>query len=260
MTNKYLAREDAPIAAETWNMLDRTMQEAARGVLAGRRLLEIEGPYGLGLKAIPLSDTEESSGMISCPSLPLYFLRVGFSLSRRDLAAFERDGIFLDLAPVARAAIECAKMEDGLVFNGAASAAGLLTATGHAAFSLSQWEQPGAAEDIIKAVTLLDEAGYHGPYALALSPARYNLLSRIYPGGHISELEHVKTITTAGVVKAPALEGGVLLAAGRQFASIVLGQDMSISFTGMTAERLDFTVSESLTPFIRQPRAVCVLD
>ncbi|MBI2857324.1 MAG: encapsulin, partial [Chloroflexi bacterium] len=54
-------------------------------------------------------------------------------------------------------------------------------------------------------------------------------------------------------------KGGVLIASGRQFATIVLGQDMSVGFIGPVGERLEFSVSESLTPFIRLPRAVCVL-
>jgi len=65
---------------------------------------------------------------------------------------------------------------------------------------------------------------------------------------------------TEGVFKAPILEsGGVLLASGHQFASIVLGQDMAIGFIGPAEEKLEFSVSESLAPLIRQPRAICVL-
>ena len=49
------------------------------------------------------------------------------------------------------------------------------------------------------------------------------------------------------------------LASGRQFATIVIGQDMTVGFTGPADENLEFTVSESLVPFIREPRALCVL-
>jgi uncharacterized linocin/CFP29 family protein len=63
MANKYLARDDAPFGSEIWEILDKTMVEAAKSQLTGRRLLHIEGPYGVGLKAIPLQDTEAC-----CPS------------------------------------------------------------------------------------------------------------------------------------------------------------------------------------------------
>jgi uncharacterized linocin/CFP29 family protein len=126
---------------------------------------------------------------------------------------------------------------------------------------LSSWDEVGAAaEDIIQALTLLDDAGFHGPYSLALAPSRYNLLFRRYPRGNFSEMEHVKTMVTEGVFKAPILDsGGVLLASGRQFASIVLGQDMTIGFIGPTGQEIEFSISESLAPLIRQPQAICIL-
>jgi uncharacterized linocin/CFP29 family protein len=94
-----------------------------------------------------------------------------------------------------------------------------------------------------------------------LAPARYNLLFRRYERGNFSEMEHVKTVATDGVYKAPNLgDGGVLLATGRQFASIVLGQDMTVGFVGPEGDRIAFTISESLVPRIRQPGGICVLE
>jgi len=67
-------------------------------------------------------------------------------------------------------------------------------------------------------------------------------------------------MVTGGVFKAPILEsGGVLLASGRQFASIVLGQDMTIGFIGPAGGEVEFSISESLALRIRQPQALCVL-
>jgi uncharacterized linocin/CFP29 family protein len=57
-------------------------------------------------------------------------------------------------------------------------------------------------------VTGLDDAGFHGPYCLALAPALFNLLYRRYPQGDGTELDQVKTIVTDGVFKAPALKNG----------------------------------------------------
>lgn len=261
MANKYLAREDAPFGAETWEVLDAAMMEAAESQLVGRRLLHIEGPFGLGLKVVPLQDAEVESGMIASPVIPLSLIQTTFTLGKRDLAAYERDGVSLDTTVMREAAIECARLEDTLVFKGAQGMPGLLTAEGSNALELSSWDEVGtAAEDFIKAVTTLDGAGFHGPYCLALAPSRYNLLFRRYPRGNFSEMEHVKTMVTEGVFKAPILEsGGVLLASGRQFASIVLGQDMTIGFVGPTGEEIEFSISESLALLIRQPQAICVL-
>jgi len=169
--------------------------------------------------------------------------------------------VVLNTEPVAQAAIECARLEDTLVFKGAQNTAGLLTIKDSNSVELRPWEEIGtAAEDIIKAVTTLDGAGFHGPYCLALTPSRYNLLYRRYPRGNVSELEQVQTMVTEGVFKAPILEsGGVLLASGRQFAAIVLGQDMAIGFIGPVEEKLEFSISESLALLVRAPGAICVL-
>jgi len=260
MANKYLAREDAPFGAETWKVLDAAMMEAAKSQLVGRRLLHIEGPFGLGLKIVPLQDVGIEPGLIVSEFLPVLLIQKTFALGVRDLASYERDGIALDTSAVMEAAIECARLEDGLIFNGK-GLPGLLTVEGSNELELSPWDEVGtAAEDIIKALTTLDQAGFHGPYSLALAPSRYNLLFRRYPRGNFSEMEHVKTMVTEGIFKAPILEsGGVLLASGRQFASIVLGQDMTIGFIGPTGEELEFSISESLAPLVRQPQAVCVL-
>ncbi|MBI2869421.1 MAG: encapsulin [Chloroflexi bacterium] len=64
-----------------------------------------------------------------------------------------------------------------------------------------------------------------------------------------------------GVFKAPVLaRGGLLMASGKAFASVVVGQDMSMGFVGPVGERLEFAISESLAPLIKEPRAVCVLS
>jgi uncharacterized linocin/CFP29 family protein len=260
MANKYLARDDAPFGAEVWEALDAAALGAARGQLAGRRLLHVEGPYGLGLKVVPLQDAEMEAGFVA-RALPLVLIRKGFSLGVRDLAAFEREKIALDLGPVAEAATAAARQEDALIFLGATGVPGLLSAEGVHELTLSPWEQAGAAaEDIVRAMTALDDAGFHGPYALGLAPALYNRLFRLYPHGNQSEMEHLKTMVADGVFKAPVLEsGGVLLATGRQYAVIVLGQDMAVGFVGPAEGRLEFSISESLVPLIRQPGAICML-
>lgn len=261
MVNKYLTREDAPITAATWDILDKTMIESAKSVLVGRRILAVEGPFGLGLKSVPLKDPEVEDGPVISSVLPLSLIVRDFTLSKRDLAAFEKDGVFLDTGEIARAAIEAANMEDDRIFQGIKEAAGLFSVKGSISVKLSAWETIGsAAGDIIQAVTRLDTQGFHGPYALALAPERYNLLLRIYPNGTTTELQHIQTMAAAGVFKAPSLEdGGVLLASGKQYASIVLGQDMTIGFVGPRSERLEFSITETVTPYIREPKAICVL-
>lgn len=261
MEKTYLGREDAPLSAETWNVLDSTMITAAKSQLSGRRLVGIDGPFGFGLKVVPLSDCEIADGISGSPVLPVHLISTTFFLNKRDLAAADRDHLFLDADPVASAAITCARQEDNIIFNGILDIPGLLGADGSASLTLGKWDKVGAAADqVISAVTKLDDAGFHGPYCMGLAPAQYNLLLRRYPQGDGTELDHVRSILGGEVIKAPALKkGGVLLASGKQYCSIVLGQDMSIGFNGPAGEALEFSVSESLALLIRAPEAICVL-
>src|SRR5690606_31590179 len=78
-------RDDAPIKAETWNLLDQTMVEAAKSILAGRRLLSIEGPYGLGLKGVPLEDCSVGECLLVSKFVPVHMISTTFPLGVRDL-------------------------------------------------------------------------------------------------------------------------------------------------------------------------------
>jgi uncharacterized linocin/CFP29 family protein len=260
MENDYLGRKEAPISAEVWKLLDTTMIEAAKSQLAGRRLISIEGPFGFGLKVIPLSDCEIAEGITSSPVIPVNLLTATFFLNKRDLAASGKDPV-LDLDPVASAAMACAAKEDGIIFSGIQETPGLLAAEGSSLLALTKWDKVGtAADQIIRAVTLIDDAGFHGPYCMGLAPAQYNLLLRRYPQGDGTELDHIRAILGGDVIKAPVLKkGGVLLASGRQYCSLVIGQDMSIGFNGPAGDALEFSVSESLALLIRAPEAICVL-
>lgn len=261
MANKYLARDDAPFESKIWDLLDEAMTEAAKSQLVGRRLLNVEGPFGLGLKAIPLQDVEDDSGFITSEVLPVVLIQKFFELNTRDLASYEREGVALDTCPISEAALDVAQREDQLIFSGGPQVPGLLSVEGSSEMNLLAWDKVGAAaNDVIQAITNLDDAGFHGPYALALAPERYNLLFRLYPQGKQSELDHLRMMITEGIFKTPALDsGGILLASTANCASIVLGQDMSLGYIGPAGDKQEFTISESLTLRIRQPSAICIL-
>ncbi len=261
MANDYLGRNEAPVGAETWNVLDSAMIDAAKSRISGRRLIAMDGPLGFGQKVIALADTRTDECTYAGNVIPLHVLTSGFQLGKRDVAAFEKDRIFLDTGPVACAAMECAGKEENLVYQGIHGMPGLMTVEGSGSHTLTKWEKVGAAADqIIDAVTKLDDAGFNGPYAMALAPAQYNLLLRRYPQGEGTELDHIKTIVTDGVVKAPALKkGGVLIASGRQYCSLSVGLDMTIGYNGPAGEYLDFTVTESIALLVRVPESICVL-
>ncbi len=268
MSNEYLHREDAPFGDDVWKAIDETVVGTAKSQLAGRRLLDVEGPFGLGLKVIPTADamvesTEDDVDLEAPCMTPVAVIRSSFVLPARDIAAYKQTGLPMDLSDAAAATIACARQEDQLIFNGSESlqVAGLLNAKGVQSVELADWSEVGAAADqVIEAVTKLDDAGFHGPYALALAPSLYNQLFRRYPQGNQTVMGHVKELITEGIVKAPVLaDGGVVVASGPYYASIVLGQDLLTGFIGPADGDYEFTLSETVALRLQAPEAVCVL-
>lgn len=266
MTTDYLGRDDAPFGEDVFARLDEIVVSVAKAQLSARRILEIEGPYGFALKSVPLNDEVVSDGdvkVLSSPTLPLPLIETGFRLSARDLATFEATGFSLDTESVARAAMAAAEAEDALVFEGEKKLgiSGLLTVEGALSVKLGNLDEIGtAANDIIAALTTLDRAGFHGPYLLALAPELYNLLYRLLPQNFQTEMQYIESIVGSKVVKAAGIKkGGVLLAEGRQYASMVIGQDMSAGFVGPSGPDYEFKIIESIAPRIRVPASICAL-
>jgi uncharacterized linocin/CFP29 family protein len=200
--------------------------------------------------------------MMSIP-WPVAYTAVEFELPLREIASFQEMGLPMTLRPAANAAIALARTEDDLIFNGSRETGvdGLLTVKGSQSVEGFDWNTIGdAANTIIAAITKLDGAGLHGPYTLALAPGLYNLLLRRYPQGEMTELQHLSVMVTSGIVKSPAIaSGGVLMAYGKEFASIVLGQDIMTGFIGPESTGFRFVISESVFLRIVFPEAICVL-
>ncbi|MDK2923783.1 MAG: hypothetical protein PWQ90_1224, partial [Pseudothermotoga sp.] len=233
MANRYLMQEDAPISAELWKLLNDVLVDLAKTNLTGRKLLNMIGPLGFGVKQVSLGDEEIDDGVFAPKSLPLYYVHRTFEIPTRDIAAFESEKVTLDLTSFRKAVLECLDFEEKLIFHGLAEQKGLLNLDEAAQVNMGEWSKIGeAAEDVIEAITKLDESGFHGPYLLALSPDRYNRLMRRYESGNQTELEHISMMVKK-IYKAPTLKNaGVLICDSPFYASLIVGQDLSIGFIG----------------------------
>lgn len=267
MNTDFLDRQSAPFGPDVWAKIDQAVIGAASAQLSARRLLDMEGPYGLGLKSIsgPDEDIETEAHATVCvsPTIPVPTIRYPFTLPMRDVADYERGGIIFNLRAIATAAIAMAHREDEMIFNGMPERGipGLLNATESAGVHLEQWTEPGMGfNNIMEAVNVLDSRGLHGPYALALAPSRYNALFRIYTNAGITEYEQVKSLIGGDIVKASALnDGGVLVATGRQFLSLVFGQDLVTAYAGITCGEYEFCLMESVVLKVSLPSAICTI-
>lgn len=263
----YLNRGQAPFSAEIWQEIDNAAVEAARQRLTGRRFLDIEGPFGAGLTTIEVGNDDfcrqpgpDEAGAILGRGISVPMLRRSFRLSIRRLAAHLENGQPLDFAPVEDAAEAVADREEEFVYRGQPDfgVPGLLTSEGRQHLAGGDWSAiDRALEDVLAAVTRLDEAGFRGPYALALSPPLYNGLFRLYPGTDTLQLEHLRRLCTKGIYKAP-IEGGVLV--DPNVGTLILGQDLRAGYMSHDGVYYQLFLSESIVLRIDEPAAICAIS
>jgi uncharacterized linocin/CFP29 family protein len=263
----HLNRAQAPFPAAVWDLIDAAAVDAAKALLTGRRLLEVEGPYGLGLTALEVgvddlcreSEEAEAEAIVS-RALAVPMLRKACRLSTRRLAAHLEKELPLNLTEVEDAAEAVARREEAFVYEGNSDAGlqGLLNARGHHEVNASSWSNLDQALDsVLAAITSLDEAGFHGPYGLAVPPDRYNSLFRHYEHTDLLQIEHLKSLCTVGVYKA-AVDRPVVV--DGHTGAIVLGQDLRVGYAGSDGIHHRLFVCESMVLRLDEPGAVCVIS
>lgn len=262
----HLNRAQAPFPAELWSKIDEEAIRAARDMLTARRFLDVDGPYGAGLTSIEMGNDEYcrqpapgEAGMVVGRAVSVPMLRRSFRLSIRRVAGHYHNGQPLDLNPAADAAEAVAAREEEVIYYGQKDFGlpGLLTAEGRNHLEGGDWSAVDQAlNDVVAAVNKLDESGFRGPYALALSPALYNGLFRLYPGTDLLQLEHLKRLCTQGIYKAP-IEAGVLV--DPRVGTLIQGQDLMAGYAGQDGIHYDMYLSESIVFRLDEAKAICTI-
>ncbi|GIX49429.1 MAG: putative 29 kDa antigen CFP29 [Candidatus Tectimicrobiota bacterium] len=238
----------------------------ARDLLTGRRFLDLDGPYGVGLTALEVGNDEycrqpgpQEAGAVMGRTISVPMLRKDFRLSIRRLAAHLEMGQPLLLTPVEEAAEAVARREEEFIYYGQPDFGlqGLLTAQGRLHHEGGDWSDlDRVLDDVLAAVNALDARGFRGPYALALAPSLYNGLFRRYAGTDMLQLEHLRRLCQRGVYKAP-IEGGVLV--DPRVGRLVVGQDLMVGYVGQDGIHYQLYVCESIVLMLETPQAICTI-
>jgi len=262
----YLNRAQAPFGDAIWELIDEAAVGAARSRLTARRFLDVDGPYGPGLTTIEVGSdgycrqpAPEEAGSVIGRAVSVPMLRKSFRLSVRRLAAYLDNGLPFDLAAVEEAAEAVAAREEETVYSGVPGFGlqGLLTAEGRSHVDGGDWgDLDQVLEDVVAAVTKLDDTGLRGPYALVLAPALYNGLFRRYPGSNLLQLEHLRRLFDRGVHKA-SIEGGVVV--DPRVGPLIVGQDLEAGYIGQDGIHYELYLSESIVLRLDDPKAICTI-
>jgi uncharacterized linocin/CFP29 family protein len=276
----YLQREQAPLGPGEWGAVDQTVVKTAQSVLVGRRFINLVGPFGPGIEVLPndvlsggsageidLLGNEEGEPLrqSSRRFLPLPLIYKDFWVHWRDLEASRQLGLPLDLGKAAAAAAAAAQSEDRLIFDGEVSLdlPGLRTSDARQTLPMSDWDSMGRAfADVVEGVRVLTQAGFTGPYALAVSPRLYADLNRIFDDSGVLELEQVEKLARRGVYPTGVLPepSALLVDSGAQNLDLAVGLDMSTAYVESSNLNHHFRVLESVVLRIRRPGAICTFE
>ncbi|MFE4500789.1 family 1 encapsulin nanocompartment shell protein [Rhodococcus sp. NPDC056743] len=263
MTN--LHRDLAPISAAAWAEIEEEASRTFKRHVAGRRVVDVEGPSGDDLACValghqvPISSLADGVIAHARQSQPIIELRVPFTVSRQAIDDVERGAKDSDWQPVKDAAQKIAFAEDRAVFEGypAANITGV-----RASGSNPELELPADAKDypeaISQALTALRLAGVNGPYSLLLNADAFTQINETSDHGYPIR-EHIRRVLDGDIIWAPAIDGAFLMSTRGGDYELHIGQDLSIGYLSHDAESVELYFQESMTFLMYTSEAVVSL-
>jgi uncharacterized linocin/CFP29 family protein len=248
-----LHRELAPISDAAWAEIEEETTRTLKRYLAGRRVVDVPPPSGVGLSAVGtghlLSIAPPAEDILSRQRevKALVELRVPFELTRAAIDDVERGAEDSDWQPAKDAARKIAFAEDRAIFNGypAANIQGIREGTSNPIMTLPT-DVRDYPDAVAQALSQLRLVGVNGPYSVLLGAKAYTELAETRDHGY-PVLEHVKRIVDGNIIWAPAIEGAfVLTTRGGDF-ELNLGQDISIGYLAHTDTTVRLYLQESFT-------------
>ena len=183
MSLDLLKRKLAPILPEAWNLIDEEATRTLKLHLAGRKIVDFDGPKGWRKAAVSTGRLDivddkslgEDVGLGIREVQPLIEVRIPIKLSIMELDTVARGAEDPDLDNVVLAAEKIAAIENRAIFHGLASAhiKGMLEISPHPTFPLHN-DANDLPRAILGAKDVLRRAGVGGPYALVLGPYLYD--------------------------------------------------------------------------------------
>lgn len=278
--NAFLNHDDTPLNDSEMQRLHDAVVKAARRRLVGRRFIELFGPMGPGVQAIPYDEFtgegvaavdltgEADTGSVITDRRsfkPLPIIYKDFVLHWRDLEMWRQLGMPLDDSAAAGAATWCAEAEDRLIFHGDERTQfhGLMTHPDRHQHKLTKgWAEPGAAlKDVVAATGAMYDAGHFGPYAMAVSPKLFANLHRMWEDARTMEIDNVRRLVADGIFRCDVLQGNsaVIVSTGRENMDLAVGLDLTVAYLGAEKMNHPFRVVETVCLRIKHADAICTM-
>jgi uncharacterized linocin/CFP29 family protein len=248
-----LHRELAPISDAAWSQIEEETSRTIKRYLAGRRVVDVQGPGGMALSAVGTGHLRNvaapGDGILARQRevKPLVELRVPFELDRQQVDDVERGANDSDWQPAKDAARLLAFAEDRAIFEGYAAAdiGGIREGTSNPVLTLPP--NVRAYPDVIaQALSQLRLEGVNGPYSVLLGADAYTALSETSDHGY-PVLRHIKSLVDGEIIWAPAINDAfVLTTRGGDF-GLYLGEDVSIGYSSHDDKTVRLYLQETFT-------------
>lgn len=248
-----LLKDLAPISDAGWHEIEEEASAALKATLAARRVVDFSGPLGWATGVIETGRVEETKGPVDSVSAnvrvarTLSEFRTGFTLSRRELEAFDRGAKEADLDAVRDAACRIALAEDNAVFNGfqGGNINGILPAAEADTLTI-----PAKFENypdvVAEALRVMADKGVAGPFAIVLGPRCFEGLTKTVVGGY-PVMKHVEQLIDGPIVPAQAVDGALVMSTRGGDFDLTVGRDFSIGYGDHDAKEVHLYIVESFT-------------
>ena len=260
-----LHRELAPISDMAWAEIEQETARTLQRHLAGRRVVDLQGPGGVALSAVGTGHLQNiaapEDGIIARQRelKPLVELRVPFELDRQMIDDVERGSKDSDWQPAKDAARQIAFAEDRAIFEGYAAGGitGIRQGTSNPIINLPD-DARNYPDAIAQALSQLRLVGVNGPYSVLLSADAYTAVAEGRDYGY-PVLEHVRRLIDGEIIWAPAITGAfVLTTRGGDF-DLHIGEDISIGYLSHSDAAVRLYLQESFTFLLLTTEAVVAL-
>jgi len=248
-----LHRELAPISDDAWAQIEEETTRTLKRYLAGRRVVDLQGPAGTMLSAVGTGHlnpiTSPGDGVITRQRevKALVEVRVPFDLDRQQIDDVERGAKDSDWQPAKDAARKIAFAEDGAIFEGYAAAGitGIRQGTSNPVMTLPE-DVRGFPDAIAGALSQLRLAGVNGPYSVLFGASAFTALAESSDNGY-PILQHIRRLVETDLIWAPAIEGAVVLTTRGGDFDLHVGQDFSIGYLSHTDAAVRLYLQETFT-------------
>src|ERR1700675_2253876 len=248
-----LHRELAPISDAAWSEIEEETSRTIKRYLAGRRVVDVQGPGGMALSAIGTGHlrnvTAPGDGIVARQRevKSLVELRVPFELDRQEIEDGGAGPNDSGWQPAKDAARLLAFAEDRAIFEGYAAAdiGGIREGTSNPVLTLPP--DVRAYPDVIaQALGQLRLEGVNGPYSVLLGADAYTALSETSDHGY-PVLRHIKSLVDGEIIWAPAINDAfVMTTRGGDF-GLYLGEDVSIGYSSHDDKTVRLYLQETFT-------------